>query len=103
MFQPHTKGKTYSLSDSRQTYTPSIQARVVNTEHCAWREALSKTNQDITSNSIPNANPCNIDLRAKYPEHANPGRDPVSLKFNGNVLVWQGKKGEREKKPSHIN
>ena len=46
----------------------SIQARVVYTEHCARLGALSKANQVITSNSIPNANPINIDhLRTQYP------------------------------------
>jgi len=60
--------------------TPSIQARVVYAEHCARRGALSKANQVITSNSMPNANPCNIDLlRAKHPEPPHPDRDPVSL------------------------
>jgi hypothetical protein len=46
--------------------TSSIQARVVYAEHCVRRGALSKANQANTSNSMPNANPCNIDfLRAK--------------------------------------
>ena len=39
----------------------SIQARVVYAEHCARRKALSKANQAITSNLIPNANPLNLD------------------------------------------
>ena len=59
--------------------TSSIHAHVVYAEHCARRGALSKANQAVTSNSMPNANPCNIDLRAKHPEPAHPGRDPVSL------------------------
>ncbi len=41
--------------------------------------ALSK---DITSNSMPNTDPINIDLlRDKHPETANPDRDPVSQYF----------------------
>ncbi len=49
-------------------------------EHCARRGAISKANQAVTSNSMPNANPCNIVLlRAKHPESAHPDRDPVSL------------------------
>jgi hypothetical protein len=60
--------------------TSSIQARVVYAEHCARRGALSKANQAVTSNSMPNADPCNIDLlRAKHPEPAHPDRDPVRL------------------------
>jgi hypothetical protein len=60
--------------------TSSIQARVVYAEHGARRGALSKANQTVTSNSIPNAGPCNIDLlRAKHPEPAHPDRNPVSL------------------------
>jgi hypothetical protein len=59
--------------------TSSIQARVVYAEHCVRRGALSKANQAVTSNSIPNANPCNIALlRAKHAEPAHPDRDPVS-------------------------
>jgi hypothetical protein len=47
---------------------------------CAAGSSLSKTNQAVTSNSIPNANPCNIDLlRAKHPDPAHPDRDLVSL------------------------
>ncbi len=50
-------------------------------EHCARWGALSKANQDVTSNSMTNADPCNIDLlRAKHPEPGHPGRDPVSLR-----------------------
>jgi hypothetical protein len=46
--------------------TSSIQARVVYAEHCARRGALAQANQAVTSNSVPNANPCNMDtLRAK--------------------------------------
>jgi hypothetical protein len=46
--------------------TSSIQARVVYAEHCARKGALSKANQAITSTSVPNANPTNVDLlRAK--------------------------------------
>jgi hypothetical protein len=62
--------------------TSSIQARVVDAEHCARRGALSKANQVVTSNSMPNANPCNIALlRAKHAEPAHPDRDPVSSKL----------------------
>jgi hypothetical protein len=42
--------------------TSSIQARVVFSENCARRGALSKANQAVTSNSMPNADPINIDL-----------------------------------------
>jgi hypothetical protein len=60
--------------------TASIQARVVYAEHCARRGALSKANQAITSNSMPNADPTNIDLlRPKHPEPAHPNSDPVRL------------------------
>jgi hypothetical protein len=60
--------------------TSSIQARVVYAEHCARKGALSKANQAITSTSMPNADPTNIDLfRAKHPETAHPVRDPVRL------------------------
>jgi hypothetical protein len=65
--------------------TSSIQARVVYVEHCARREALSKANQALTSNSMPNADPINIDLlRAKYLEPAHPDRDPVRL----SSILW---------------
>jgi hypothetical protein len=60
--------------------TSSIRDRVVYTEHCARKGSLSKTNQVITSKSMPNADPINIDLlRAKHPETAHPDRDPVRL------------------------
>ncbi len=61
--------------------TSSIRARVVYVEHCVWKGALSKANQAITSTSMPNADPTNIDLlRAKHPETTHPDRDPV--RFN---------------------
>ncbi len=45
-----------------------------------WKGPLSKTNQAITSTSMPNADPTNIDLlRAKHPEPAHPESDPVRL------------------------
>jgi hypothetical protein len=60
--------------------TSSIQARVVYAEHCAWKGALSKANQSITSTSMPNADPTNMDLlRSNHPETAHPVRDPVRL------------------------
>ncbi len=56
----------------------SIRARMVYVEHCACKGALSKVNQAITSTSMPNADPINIDLlRAKHPDTAHPDRDPV--------------------------
>ena len=48
-------------------------------EHCARKGALSQANQVVTSNSMPTANPCNIDLRANHPEPAHPDRDAVRL------------------------
>jgi hypothetical protein len=60
--------------------TSSIQARVVYAEQCTRKGGLSKANQAITSTSMPNADPTNIDLlRAKHPETAHPVRDPVRL------------------------
>jgi hypothetical protein len=60
--------------------TSTIRVRVVYAEHCARKGALSKANQAITSTSMPNADPTNIDLlRAKHPETAHPDRDPVRL------------------------
>ena len=62
--------------------TSSIQVRVVYVEHCVCRGALSKSNQTVTSTSMPNADPINIDLlREKHPEPAHPDRDPVSPVF----------------------
>ena len=53
--------------------TSSIQVRVVYAEHCARKGAISKANQAITSTSVPNANPTNIDLlRVKHPEPDHP-------------------------------
>ncbi len=41
---------------------------------------LSKANQAITSTSMTNADPTNIDLlRTKHPETVHPDRDPVML------------------------
>jgi hypothetical protein len=58
----------------------SIQARVVDAEYCTLRGALSKVNQAITSNSMPNADPINIVLlRTKHPEPAHPARGPVHM------------------------
>ena len=39
----------------------SIQVQVVYTEHCARRGALSKANQAMTSNLLPNSDPLNIE------------------------------------------
>ena len=59
--------------------TSSIQARVVYAEHCARKGALY-ANQAVTSNSLPNANPTNIDLlRAKHPDATHPDSDPVKV------------------------
>ena len=41
--------------------TSSIRVRVVYVEHGAWKGVLSKSNQVITSTSMPNADPTNID------------------------------------------
>jgi hypothetical protein len=60
--------------------TSSIQDRVVYTEHCTRKGTLSKPNQVITSTSIPNDDPSNIDLlRPNHPETTHPVRDPVRL------------------------
>ena len=60
--------------------TSSIQARVVYPEHCSRNGALSKDNQAVTSNSLPNANPTNIDLlRTKHPDATHPDSDPVKV------------------------
>jgi hypothetical protein len=70
---------------NRANRDTSIQARVVYAEHCARRGALSKANKAVTSNSMPNADPVNIDLlRAKHPEPAHPDRDPVRL----SSILW---------------
>ena len=43
-----------------------------------WKGALSKANQAITSNLLPNSDPLNIEnLRSKHTEPAHPDRDPV--------------------------
>jgi len=63
----------------------SIQARVTYAEHCARRVALSKANQAITSDLIPNSDPLNIDhLRPNHPEPAHPERDPVRV----SSILW---------------
>jgi hypothetical protein len=50
-------------------------------EHFARRGALSQANQAVTSNSMPNADPSNINLlRGKYPEPSHPDPDPVCLR-----------------------
>ncbi len=60
--------------------TSSIQDRVVYAEHCTRKGDLSKGNQAVTSNSLPNVNPTNIDLlRAKHPEATHPDSDPVKV------------------------
>ena len=46
-----------------------------------WKGALSKANQAITSDLLPNSDPLNIDhLRLKHPEPAHPDRDPVCVR-----------------------
>ncbi len=63
----------------------SIQTGEVYSEHCSGWGTLSETNKAVTSNSIPNADPINIDLlRTKHPEPAHPDRDPVSL----SSILW---------------
>ena len=54
-------------------------------EHCARRAALSKANQAVTSNLIPNSDPLKIDhLRTKHLEQAHPDRDPVRV----SSILW---------------
>ena len=70
---------------TRTKRNTSIQAQVVYAEHCARRGALSKANQAITSDLLPNSDPLNIDhLRSKHPEPAHPDRDPVRVSF----ILW---------------
>jgi hypothetical protein len=65
--------------------TSSIKERVVYAEHCARRGTLSKANQAVTSNALPNADPNNINLlRAKHPEPAYPSTDPVRV----SSILW---------------
>jgi hypothetical protein len=65
--------------------TSSIRARIVYAEHCARRGALSKANQTMTSNALPNVDPNNINLlRAKHPEAAHPTSDPVRV----SSILW---------------
>ena len=72
-------------NSSAKRDTSSVQARVVYAEHCARRGALSKANQAVTSNSMPNADPTNIDLlRAKHPDSTHPDSDPVKL----SSILW---------------
>jgi hypothetical protein len=76
----HTDNNAKRKHNRAKRDTSSIQARVVYAEHCARRGALSKANQAVTSNSMPNADPINIILlRAKHPEPAHPDRDPMRL------------------------
>ena len=65
--------------------TSSIKSRVVYVEHCARWGALSKANQAVTSNALPNADPNNINvLRGKHPDPAHPGTDPVRV----SSILW---------------
>jgi hypothetical protein len=65
--------------------TSSIQVRVVYAEHCARKGDLSKPNQAVTSTSMPNADPTNIDLlRAKHPEPVHPSKDLMRL----SSMLW---------------
>jgi hypothetical protein len=56
--ETHTNAKRKQNRDKRDT--SSIRARVVYAEHCARRGALSKANQAVTSNSMPNADPIKL-------------------------------------------
>ena len=70
---------------TRTKRNTSIQARAVYAEHCARRGALSKANQAIASDLLPNSDPLNIDhLRSKHPEAAHPDRDPVRV----SSILW---------------
>ncbi len=65
--------------------TSAIRTRVVYAEHCARRGALSKANQSMTSNALPNADPNIINLlRVKHPEAAHPTSDPVRV----SSILW---------------
>jgi hypothetical protein len=47
--------------------------------------ALSKANQAMTSDLLPNSDPLNMDhLRSKHPEPAHPNRDPVCV----SSILW---------------
>ena len=57
----------------------SIRARVRYAEYCDSKGALSKANQDMTSDLTPSAAPTNInELPAKNPEPTHPNRDPIT-------------------------
>ena len=63
----------------------SIQARVVYAEYCARRGALSKANQAVTSDLLPNSDPRNNDiLRSKHPAPAHPEYYPV----RASSIIW---------------
>ncbi len=67
-------------NQTRTNSKTSIQDRVVYVEHVARPGALSKANQGITSDLLPNSDPLNIDhFRSKHPEPAHPNRDPVCV------------------------
>ena len=63
----------------------SIQTRVVYTEHFLHRGVFSKVTQTITSNSIPNTDPINIELlHVNRPELGHPARDPLRM----SSILW---------------
>jgi hypothetical protein len=67
--------------------TSVIKTRVVYPEHYSRWGALSKTNQTVTSNDLPNTDPNNINLlRVKHPEPTDPSTDPV--KVSSRLCPW---------------
>ena len=72
-------------AQNRSKRDTSIQARVAYAEHCARGGALSKANEAVTSDLIPNSDPLNIYLlRAKHLEPAHPDRDHVRV----SSILW---------------
>ena len=61
----------------------SIRARVSYAQYCARKGALSKANQELTSELTPNSDPANIHtLREKHPDPTHRDRDPTMVSSN---------------------
>ena len=80
-----SRGEKLTLMLSVNIIALNVIRHLSGLEQCTWNIVLggplSKAkNQAVTSNSMPNADPSNMDLRrAKHPEPAHSDRDPISL------------------------
>ena len=82
-----SQGRVSECNHNHVNRETSTQVRVVYVEHITRWGELSKANQTVKSNLLPNSDPLIINhFHSKHPEPAHPDRDPVSQINITNIL-----------------